>query len=154
MSDTHDLTETLATAAARAVQARPGAIEAGVRGCEGSAADSSMGAAPRKRVVGRPFPKGVSGNPGGRARGPKLSTLIAAELEKATVEGSAITKAQVIAARLVNLAEAGDLGAIREILDRLEGKPVARQEQGDPGSFADLSDVDTDTLRKALRRVT
>ena len=112
-----------------------------------------MEAAPKRRVVGRPFPKGSSGNPGGRARGPKLSTLIAAELEKATVEGSAITKAQVIAARLVNLAEAGDLGAIREVLDRLEGRAVARNEDGKPGDFTGLEDVPIEELEQRLRAV-
>src|SRR5436190_13366958 len=100
----------------------------------------------------RPFPKGTSGNPSGRPRGPKLSTLIAQELEKPTVPGSEVTKAKMVAARLVNLAEAGDISAIKEVIDRLEGKSVARNESGAPGEFTGLEDVPTSELLKLAKR--
>ncbi len=100
----------------------------------------------------KPFPKGVSGNPTGRARGPELSTLIAQELAKPTVPGSEVTKTQIVAEKLVNLAQAGDIAAIREVLDRLEGRSVARTENGRPGEFTGLEDVPTAELLKLAKR--
>jgi hypothetical protein len=51
---------------------------------------------------------------------------------------------------LIDLARAGNLQAIQMIWDRLEGKVVARQEQGDPGAFTGLEDVPTEEL---VRRI-
>src|SRR5690349_2602358 len=105
-----------------------------------------------KRVVGRPFQKGQSGNPAGRAKGPRLSTLILQGLAKAA-PGARGTEAEVVAEKLVALALAGDLGAIKEVLDRAEGKSVARAENGQPGDFdLDLDDVETRALKAALTR--
>ena len=101
----------------------------------------------------RRFPKGRSGNPGGRPKGTSLTAALRAELDKPVAPGSPVTNREKIASMLVELAARGDLAAIREILDRTEGKAVQRQEQGDPGDFLDLSDVDTDALKRAIRRL-
>lgn len=69
----------------------------------------------RRRGPGRPFPKGVSGNPGGR---PKVVAEVMAELEKGSPEA---------AARLVELIgnENGKVAimAATAVLDRVIGKP-------------------------------
>lgn len=66
---------------------------------------------------------GTSGNPSGRPKG--SASLVAAlrrELERRTDAGSPGLEA--VAARLVDLAIAGDIRAVREIADRLDGKPT------------------------------
>ena len=66
--------------------------------------------------VGRPFPKGVSGNPGGR---PKGNPAVKALLKEHSVEA---------AEKLVELLTCGlekvELAAAQEILNRTEGKPL------------------------------
>lgn len=69
----------------------------------------------------KPFKPGQSGNPKGRPPGMRLSNLYRAELEKTGPDGR--TMGEVIAEKIVTMACNGDLGAMREIVDRLEGKP-------------------------------
>lgn len=103
-----------------------------------------MTAAP-KRVVGRPFQKGQSGNPGGR----RPAVLSRAVFAKLTDE-----QAEQIAAELIEKAIAGDLQAISMLWERIEGKVPNKHENGQPGDFdLDLSDVETQALKAALRRV-
>ena len=107
-------------------------------------AENSAKAA-RKNGPGRPFQPGQSGNPGGRP--PAL--LSRAILKKLTPE-----RADKIAEELLKKAEEGDAWAIDRLWERTEGKVPNRNENGDPGSFdADLSKVDSDRLRTALKRV-
>jgi hypothetical protein len=54
----------------------------------------------------------------------------------------------------IGRAMAGEPWFVQFVTERLEGKAVARAESGEPGQFVDLSDIDTETLRKALKRVT
>ena len=86
----------------------------------------SMETAP-KRVVGRPFPPGQSGNPNGRARDP----LLAALRRRLTPE-QAVELMEV----LVTRAAAGDMKAMEMIWDRMAGKVVGREEVGGPGAFS------------------
>lgn len=80
------------------------------------------------RVFGRPFPPGVSGNPNGR---PPKGTAITDVMKAMLNEKPEIKKA--LAAKLYELALGGDLAAIREVLDRIDGKPKAElQLSGDP----------------------
>jgi hypothetical protein len=92
----------------------------------------------------RPFPKGQSGNPGGR---PKAVATRALRAEITDEDLRAIWR------RCIDQAKAGDDRARQTILDRLEGRAVQRNEDGEPGPFDSLEDVDTEVLRKALRRV-
>ena len=66
------------------------------------------------KVVGRPWPRGTSGNPSGRRKG----TLSPTAALKRT-----LTKADLeqIATKLIDLAKAGDRHALRIIFDRIDG---------------------------------
>jgi hypothetical protein len=68
------------------------------------------------------FLPGVSGNPSGRGSTPSLVAALRAELDEREASGRPALRA--IAARLVDMALGGDLRAIRELLDRLDGKPL------------------------------
>ncbi len=70
---------------------------------------------------GRYLP-GVSGNPAGRGSAPSLVAALRAELGEREDGGRPAMRA--IAARLVEMALAGDIRAIREVLDRVDGKAV------------------------------
>jgi hypothetical protein len=74
-------------------------------------------------VRGRPFPKGVSGNPGGR---PRRQTFTAALREKLAEVGE---DGQSMAARLADAAIRagleGDIGALRFIAERADGPASA-----------------------------
>jgi len=76
-----------------------------------------------------PFKEGESGNPSGRPKGSKnLSTILKEMLEAeidVVVDGKKEKKAfkDVIIRKLIQKANNGDLRAIREIFDRVEGKP-------------------------------
>ena len=73
------------------------------------------------------WPKGVSGNPRGRRPDPLLH-----ELRKRMSTKQAAQLVDVLLER----AMAGDMRALEMIWDRMSGKPVARQETGEPGAFA------------------
>ena len=65
-------------------------------------------------MVGRPFPPGVSGNPGGRPkRGTTLTDILNAKLDK-----------EELADLLIDKARGGDVVALKYIYDRIDGKPV------------------------------
>lgn len=65
--------------------------------------------------------KGQSGNPGGRPkRGTTMTELLHTRLD--LKDGDLLTHKARIAQRLIELAEEGNVPAIKEILDRTEGK--------------------------------
>ena len=72
---------------------------------------------------GRPFPKGVSGNPGGRPKkADALSAQLRAVLDEQAEGGK--TKGRLIADKLVELALAGNIHALTAVYDRMDGKPA------------------------------
>lgn len=75
-----------------------------------------------------PWRKGESGNP----RGARPDPLLHALRKKITAK-----QAAGLAAILLERALDGDMKALEMIWDRTAGKPVARQEQGEPGAFAE-----------------
>lgn len=102
------------------------------------------GGNPNPSVATR-FKPGQSGNPSGRPK----DLLTQALRQKLTPE-----KAESLANTLLALAESGDLKAMVEVWDRIEGKAVARQEQGDPGEFARMGaiqDMTPDELRALIK---
>jgi hypothetical protein len=68
----------------------------------------------RHRVVGRPFKPGQSGNPSGRRKG---TVSVAACLKRLLSKPDA----EKICRKLIEQAKAGDLQAVRLLLDRLDG---------------------------------
>ena len=77
---------------------------------------------PGNKIGGR-FPKGASGNSAGRPRLTKLTESLRQLIAETNPDANEKTIAETIAQTLVTMALAGDLGAIRELLDRTEGKP-------------------------------
>jgi Family of unknown function (DUF5681) len=84
-----------------------------------------------KKPRGKPFEKGnqvgfkpgVSGNPGGRPKSRALSEELRARLQQQYPGRGETTYGRLVAEKLVDLAIDGEIAAIREIFDRIEGKP-------------------------------
>ena len=103
------------------------------------------------KVVGRPFPKGVSGNPGGRPRG------LAAYVRENTDGGAEIVELMVSVMR-------GDVigGQVPRIRDRMDaatwladrafGKAVAQVETRSLNVDMGLSEISTEELLELLHR--
>ena len=71
----------------------------------------------------KPWQPGQSGNPNGRPKNPdSISACIRKILEETDSEG--VTKAQLIAKKLLALALDGDRQAMDMVLDRMEGRPI------------------------------
>lgn len=70
---------------------------------------------------------GQSGNPSGRPRKLPITDVLREELEHLGEDG--VANEVAIARKLVQMARQGDLGAIREIADRTEGKARPRVEK-------------------------
>lgn len=67
------------------------------------------------------FKKGVSGNPLGRPKTRPFKEALLKAVQQAGEEGDALEE---IANKLVQSARSGDMQAIKELNDRLDGKPV------------------------------
>lgn len=79
----------------------------------------------------KPFPKGVvHKHKGGRKQGSRnLSTILRDALStKVTLKDETKTTAEWIIQALISKAGKGDIQAIREIMDRMEGKATQRTE--------------------------
>lgn len=75
-------------------------------------------------------------------------------LTKALTGKMTAERADTIAEQLLVRAEAGEAWAIQTLWERTEGKVPNRNEDGKPGDFdLDLDDVDTKTLKAALKRI-
>jgi hypothetical protein len=82
---------------------------------------AAANAAPKQRVRGRPFPRGVSANPAGKRPGTRhRATVLAEQLMAGDLEA--------VVGKVVRQAKAGDMAAARLILDRVvpvrRGRPV------------------------------
>jgi len=84
----------------------------------------------QKRVVGRPFPRGVSGNPSGRPVGTKnLTTKVREALEK-IAEGEDYTYEEAFIKSILKKAILdGDTSTQRLIWNYLDGMPTQKIEQ-------------------------
>ena len=74
-----------------------------------------------------PFEPGQSGNPGGRPKGAKIwqDALRRAIKRRETDDPLALER---LADKLINMAADGDIQALRELADRLDGKPKQQTE--------------------------
>jgi hypothetical protein len=71
----------------------------------------------------RPFKKGQSGNPSGRPKGLSITRLVREELQKPANPETKTTKAEMLAAMIVNLAQAGDRVLIPLVWRYVDGEP-------------------------------
>jgi hypothetical protein len=83
----------------------------------------------KQQPRGRPFQQGPDPR---RNSGGRRATPISAALARLLTDDVA----ERIVASAITQAEAGDAVARQWLADRLEGKAVARTEQGEPGEFA------------------
>jgi hypothetical protein len=78
-------------------------------------------------MVGRPFQPGQSGNPSGRPKTKPFRDALQKALQEA---GDDKDMLKAVAMALVAKATAGDVPAIKEVADRIDGK-VAQPHDGD-----------------------
>jgi len=72
-----------------------------------------------------PFAKGRSGNPRGRPKkGETLTDLLREKIETKKTIREKLTRKEKIIEKLIALAEAGDLSALKYLFDRCDGRPV------------------------------
>jgi hypothetical protein len=81
----------------------------------------------KRRVVGKPFPPGQSGNPGGRPKGRSITALLREGMDKTALAiGVKLAEGQTVAEgitdKLLSMALDGNMESIAVILDRTEGK--------------------------------
>lgn len=98
------------------------------------------------------FQKGQSGNPFGRAKTKEVTDalrIVSLEIDPETKK----RKIRLMAEKLFELAIAGDVSAIREVSDRLEGKSVAsvdiKTREHDPRDVPDSTLIDIATASSA-----
>ncbi|MEX2218512.1 MAG: DUF5681 domain-containing protein [Phycisphaerales bacterium] len=92
--------------------------------------ETPAGANPADRLAAHRWPRGTSGNPGGRPRGGGLTALIRRRLDE-THNGKTI--AEILVDALIKGAAQGKHQHLKELLDRVEGKVADRVQVGEPG---------------------
>jgi hypothetical protein len=97
----------------------------------------------------KPWPKGVSGNPGGRPKKKLVTDELERLLEAEAPEAGGRTWATVIAEALLHQARKGDVRAITELINRIEGKPLQPVELGMDSDLEILAEK----LEEARKRV-
>jgi hypothetical protein len=75
---------------------------------------------------------GQSGNPSGRPRGESLTGILREQGQKCP-EGEGMTRAEMLSARLWNIAMGGEVSAIKYIYDRIDGAPRQTIETAEEG---------------------
>lgn len=94
------------------------------------------------KIRGRPFPKGVSGNPGGR---PKTIPEVKEILKAASPDA-----ARALVELLDSEKDSIRLAAAQDILDRTQGKPI--QMQAVAVDVDEMHDITTQIRRILLER--
>lgn len=74
-------------------------------------------------ITGKGFMPGQSGNPGGRKPGVNITRHIREALERADEE-----RARALADQIIQLASEGNGVALKQVLDRIDGPVVEKQE--------------------------
>ena len=88
------------------------------------------------------FKKGQSGNPGGRPKEKPFADALRMEIADAGEDHKSLRR---VARALIKKAESGDIRAIRELADRLDGKPIQAVEAS--------VDAPVDTLAAFLEEI-
>jgi hypothetical protein len=98
------------------------------------------------------FQKGESGNPGGRPKREwTFMGLYEEELEKilTTKDGQQIEAKKAVAKRLVQMAIEGDINAIKELANRIEGMPQQKTDITTGGESINIRIVSDDGSRNS-----
>jgi hypothetical protein len=98
----------------------------------------------------KPWRKGESGNPGGRPRRKLLTEELERLLEQEAPAANGKTWAEVIAETLLKQGRKGNVRAIAEIADRLEGKPQQSVELKDEALSARIREGISEGHKRAL----
>lgn len=102
----------------------------------------------------RNFPKGVSGNPGGRPKGLSITRLVREELQK-PADGTDATKGEIVAGKVVELAMAGNTVFAPLVWRYVDGEPKDARERtlGEIlDELAEKAGIDPAILRAAFER--
>jgi hypothetical protein len=97
----------------------------------------------------KPWPKGESGNPGGRPKKKPITDELERLLQEQAPDASGRTWRAVIAESLLRQAAKGDVRAISELTNRIEGKPLQAVQLGADGGLEMLAEE----LEKARKRM-
>jgi hypothetical protein len=97
----------------------------------------------------KPWPKGVSGNPGGRPKKRLISDELERLLQQEAPDASGKTCAAALAEVLLQQALKGDLRAIAEVANRVEGKPLQAVDL-DVNSPEDIETLTDEELEKRI----
>jgi hypothetical protein len=100
----------------------------------------------------RPWPRGVSDNPGGRPRKRPISDEIERLLQGEAPNASGKTYATALAEVLLNQALKGDLRAIAEVANRVEGKPLQAVDL-DVSPHQDLESLTDDEIEARIEEI-
>ena len=101
------------------------------------------------------FKPGQSGNPGGRPAGLSITRLVRQKLQEPCVEGSAITNAEMVAEKVVNMAKAGHVVFTPLVWRYVDGEPKDHAEKAIRELAAKLAPklgLDPDTLADEFLR--
>lgn len=100
------------------------------------------------------FRKGTSGNPGGRPARKPFTEALLAELHRPAGGTDGPTKLEMVVARLVQMAMAGDIGAMKLIFAYVEGPPTVKIDvRGEVERLADEYGMPFDELYQRTLRV-
>jgi hypothetical protein len=106
----------------------------------------------QRKVIGKPFKEGVSGNPAGRPKGSiSITTLIKQKLQEVP-KGKKKSYAELLVDRVMERAIKGDYPMIRQIWSYIDGMP--KKYMGidvDKGNLEELTNFFRDmSLNKAI----
>ena len=92
-----------------------------------------------------PFQKGQSGNPGGRPKGMSLVAQLKEELLKPASGSTTTTNKEMVAHKLVQMAIAGDVPAIRLCFEYIDGKATQPVEHS-----GEMEIITVEKIRQAI----
>ena len=98
------------------------------------------------------FKPGQNPNPGGRPKGLSITRIVRELLQQPIANGSDVTHADLVGQKVLSLIEAGDKDMIRLVWAYTDGQPVARNENGEAGTFTGMEDVPTPDLIKLVKK--
>jgi hypothetical protein len=98
----------------------------------------------------KPWPKGVSGNPGGRPKKKAITEELERLLEEEAPNSDGKTWAATVAEALLRQAAKGDVRAITELANRIEGKP-AQPVAAEVGGLEGLAEAIAEGRKRVAR---